>query len=102
MPDPSGLDEHKRKELERLLEEIEAGRLDEDVARRYVEQATGLVGDESPAILDHKKRMTIARAVGKDPGSLRVHTGMRAQAAAFTQVQAEACIPGPIPIRIWL
>ena len=82
MSDASGIDEHKRKELEHLLSEIEAGRLDKEVVDRYLEQATGLVGDDSPAILSRSQRTMIAAALGKDPGGLRLHTGTRAQAAA--------------------
>jgi hypothetical protein len=82
MSDPSGLDDHKRKELERLLSELEAGRLDTEVVARYLEAATGLVGDDSPSILSRSQRTMIAEALGKDPGGLRLHTGVRAQAAA--------------------
>lgn len=82
MPDDTrGLSDEQRRSLERLMKEVEAGRLDQQVIRRYLDEATALVGDDSPMLLDHRRRMDLAKSLGKDPGALRVHTGSRAQEA---------------------
>jgi len=79
--DTQGLGEEQRRTLEKLMKEVDAGRLDHQVIRRYLDEATALIGDDSPMLLDHRKRMELAKSLGKDPGALRVHTGSRAQEA---------------------
>ena len=76
-----GLSPEQRRSLERLMKEVEAGRLDQRVIRQYLDEATALIGDDSPMLLDHRRRMELAQSLGRDPGSLRVHTGERAREA---------------------
>ena len=79
--DTQGLSDEQRRTLGKLMKDVDAGRLDQQVIRRYLEEATALIGDDSPMLLDHRRRMDLAKSLGKDPGALRVHTGSRAQEA---------------------
>jgi len=72
----------RKKELEKLLKAVESGRLDSSIVKRYLEEGTALLGDDSPMMLDVRRRANLERVLGRDPGNLRIHTGERARGAA--------------------
>lgn len=79
---PEGPDDPRHAELAALREAVVAGRLGEDIVARFLDQGTALLGDDSPMLLGHRHRTDLERVLGRDPGSLRVHTGHRAGEAA--------------------
>lgn len=77
-----GIPKERKKELEKLLQAVESGRLDSSIVKRYLEEGTALLGDDSPMMLDVRRRANLERVLGRDPGNLRIHTGERARSAA--------------------
>ncbi len=77
-----GIPKERKRELEKLLKAVESGRLDSAIVKRYLEEGTALLGDDSPMMLDVRRRANLERVLGRDPGNLRIHTGERARSAA--------------------
>ena len=76
------MSDRPRDEIEVLLREAAAGRVSDEVARRYAALGRELLSDDLPRRLEGDERRRMERLLGRDLGHVRIHTGERAQRAA--------------------